>query len=402
VIGECVHSRVPAALPLRFWITSEPLVAGQKLSVAVVGAGLIGCGIAYELAKRGCAVTVFDRAEPARAASWAGAGMLAPYSEATDDDAMLALCREALAVYPAFVEELHERVGVDAHFVHAGALHVALDALRLSELTARAEVYRKAGATVRVLDRTETLAREALVAGNVVGSLFIEDEAQVDNRRLGRALVAACVALGVHFERVDGIVVEADARRVRGLRTARGFVAAAVVVNAAGAWAGELAGVPEAARISVRPIAGEMIALAIPDGAMHGNVWLGHRYLVPRRDGRLLIGATMEERGYNTSVTAAGVRAMLDAALAVAPALAGAAVVETWAGLRPGSADARPYLGRTPLDGYVVAAGHFRNGILLTPLTAKLIAELVVNGDDGKLAEFALTREKGTRIATRV
>ncbi len=312
----------------------EPLSAGRELSVAVIGAGLIGCGVAYELAKRGCAVSVYDRAEPARAASWAGAGMLAPYSEATDDDAMLALCREALAVYPAFVEELRERVGVDAHFGRAGALHVALDASRFFELATRADAYREAGAVVRVLDRAETLAREPLVARDVVGSLLIEDEAQIDNRRLGRALVAACEALGVHFKRVDDVVIEADARRVRGLRTARGFVSASVIVNAAGAWAGELAGVPDAARVPVRPIAGEMVALAIPNGAMRANVWLGHRYLVPRKDGRLLIGATMEERGYNTRVTAGGVYAMLDAALTVAPALAGSAVVETWAGLR--------------------------------------------------------------------
>jgi len=374
---------------------SNLLFTGQELRVAIVGAGLIGCGVAYELAKRGCAVTVYDRAEPARAASWAGAGMLAPYSEATDDDAMLALCREGLAVYPAFVEELRERVGVDAHFVRAGALHVALDASRLFELAARADAYREAGATVRVLDRAETLAREALVAGNVVGSLLIEDEAQVDNRRLGRALVAACEALGVHFERVDDLAIEADARRVRGLRTARGFVYASVVINAAGAWAGNLPGVPDTARVPVRPIAGEMVALAIPKGAMQANVWLGDRYLVPRRDGRLLIGATLEERGYDARVTARGVHAMLDMALAVAPALGEFAVVETWAGLRPGSGDKRPYLGRTSLDGYVVAAGHFRNGILLTPVTAQLIAELVVNGDDAKLAPFALTRKSG-------
>jgi len=367
-----------------------------------VGAGLIGCGIAYELAKRGCAVTVFDRAEPARAASWAGAGMLAPYSEATDDNAMLALCREALAVYPAFVEELRERVGVDTHFIRAGALHVALTASRFCELAARADTYREAGATVRVLDRAETLAREPLVARSVVGALLIEDEAQIDNRRLGPALVAACEALGVHFERHDDIVIEADARRVRGLQTERGFVPASVVVNAAGAWAGDLAGVPDVARVPVRPIAGEMVALAIPSGAMRANVWLGHRYLVPRKGGRLLIGATMEERGYVSRVTAGGVHAMLDAALAVAPALAEFAVVETWAGLRPGSADTRPYLGRTPLDGYVVAAGHFRNGILLTPLTAQLIAGLIVDGDDAKVAPFALTREKGTCIATRI
>ena len=313
------------------------MFAGDDLRVAIVGAGLIGCGVAYELAKRGCAVTVYDRGEPARAASWAGAGMLAPYSEASDDAAMLALCCEGLAVYPAFVDELRERVGVDAHFVRGGALHVALDAVRFAQLQALADLYRGAGAIVRLLDRVETLAREPLISRSVVGSLLIEDEAQVDNRRLGRALVAACEALSVRFERIDDLAIEADARRVRGLRTARGFVYASVVINAAGAWAGNLPGVPDTARVPVRPIAGEMVALAIPNGAMRANVWLGHGYLVPRRDGRLLIGATLEERGYDARVTARGVHAMLDMALAVAPALADFAVVETWAGLRPGS-----------------------------------------------------------------
>lgn len=164
------------------------MFACDDLRVAIVGAGLIGCGVAYELAKRGCAVTVYDRAEPARAASWAGAGMLAPYSEATDDDAMLALCCEGLAMYPRFVDELRERVGVDAHFVRGGALHVALDAARFVQLQALADVHRAAGAIVRLLDRVETLAREPLISRSVVGSLLIEDEAQVDNRRLGRAL----------------------------------------------------------------------------------------------------------------------------------------------------------------------------------------------------------------------
>jgi len=348
--------------------------------VAVVGAGLIGCGVAYELAKRGAAVTVFDRAEPARAASWAGAGMLAPFSEEMPDAAMLALCRESLALYPAFVNELRERTGVDARFRRDGTLHVALDDAKLAELAARAATYRANGGDVRVLDRAGALAREPLLARDCAGALLVANEAQVDNRRLGRALVAACEALGVRFERVDDLALEADDRRARGLRTGLGFTPAATVVNAAGAWAGELAGVPEHARIPVRPVAGEMLALAVPRGAMTALVWLGHRYLVPRGDGRLLVGATVESRGFDARVTAAGMHDLLDAALAVAPALASFSVVETWAGLRPGSHDGRPYLGATALDGYVVAAGHYRNGILLTPVTARAIADVVTAG----------------------
>jgi glycine oxidase len=367
--------------------------------VIVVGAGLIGLGIAYELAKRGAAVTVYDRDEPARAASWAGAGMLAPFSEATPDAAMLALCRESFALYPAFVAELRERTGVDARFRRDGTLHVALDGARLAELAAHAQTFRANGGDVSMLDRNDVLAREPLLAKDLAGALLVANEAQVDNRRLGRALLAACESLGVRFERVEQVALECDVRRVRGLRTAHGFATAATVINAAGAWAGELHGVPERARVPVRPVAGEMLALAVPRDAVRALVWLGHRYLVPRGDGRLLVGATVESRGFDARVTAAGMHDLLDAALAVAPALASFAVVETWAGLRPGSHDGRPYLGATALGGYVVASGHFRNGILLAPVTARLIAGLVIDGEASALAPFAPARA-GTEAAT--
>jgi glycine oxidase len=315
--------------------------------VIVVGAGLIGLGIAYELAKRDLSVTVYDRDEPARAASWAGAGMLAPFSEATPDAAMLELCRDALALYPAYVAELRERTGVDARFRRDGTLHVALDRAQLAELAAHAETFRANGGDVSLLDRGDVLAREPLLAKDLAGALFVANEAQVDNRRLGRALLAACESLGVRFARVEGLALECDARRVRGVRTAHGFATAATVINAAGAWAGELPGVPDRARVPVRPVAGEMLALAVPRDAVRAVVWLGHRYLVPRGDGRLLIGATVEPRGLDARVTAAGMHDLLDAALAVAPALASFAVVETWAGCGParttaGRISARP------------------------------------------------------------
>ncbi len=358
----------------------------------VVGAGLIGLGIAYELAKRGTSVTVLDRAEPARAASWAGAGMLAPFSEATPDAAMLALCRDSLALYPHFIEELRDRTGVDARYRAEGSLHIALDAPGLALLAAHAPAFSANGGEVTVLDRSAVLAREPMLARDVAGALFVANEAQVDNRRLGRALYAACDALGVRFEQADRVALEADRRRVRGVRTSRGFVAASTVVNAAGAWAGELDGVPPHARVPVRPVAGEMLALAVPAGAMRAVVWIGHRYLVPRDDGRLLVGATVEDRGFDARVTAGGAHALLDAALAAAPALASFAVVETWAGLRPASHDGRPYLGPTALEGYVVASGHFRNGILLTPITARAIADAILAGDTAMLAPFAPMR----------
>jgi glycine oxidase len=369
--------------------------------VAIIGAGLIGAGIAYELAKCGAAVTVFDRDEPAHAASWAGAGMLAPFSEDLPDPAMLALCRASLDMFPAFVDELRERSGVDAKFIRSGTLHVALDDVALNSLRSAAPVYRANGGEVTLLDRREMFEREAAVSRTLAGGIFVANEAQVDNRRLGRALLAACERLGVRFERTADLSIEADARRVRGLNTSRGFVPVSTIVNAAGAWAGAVPGVPVPARIAVFPVAGEMLAIAVPRSFARSLIWLGHTYLVPRADGRLLVGATVIERGFDTRVTALGIHALLEAAFKAIPALAEFALVETWAGLRPGTPDKRPFLGATAIDGYFVAAGHYRNGILLTPVTARAIAEIITTGrTDVGLDAFAPGRiAPGTVLA---
>jgi glycine oxidase len=361
--------------------------------VAIAGAGLIGAGIAYELAKAGATVTVFDRDEPAHAASWAGAGMLAPFSEELPDPAMLALCRTSFDMYAPFANELLERTGVDVKFATCGTLHIALDAASFAALSVAADAYRANGGDVTVLDRAGVLEREASVSRTVAGGLFVANEAQVDNRRLGRALLAACGDLGVRFERSAQLSIETDERRVRGVRTSRGFVPANVVVNAAGAWAGELAGVPVRARVPVFPVAGEMLAIAVPRSFARALIWLGHTYLVPRADGRLLVGATVLERGFDARVTASGIQALLDRALLAVPALGDFALVETWAGLRPGTPDKRPYLGASSVDGYFVAAGHYRNGILLTPVTAQALAQTIAAGrTDVDLAAFSPNR----------
>ena len=344
----------------------------------MIGAGLIGTGIAYELAKRGATVTLYDRAEPMRAASWAGAGMLAPYSEELSDPALLALCHASLQSYPAFVAELHERTGVDAKLRAEGTLHVALDDAAARDLPRRAAAFAANGAQACVLDRSAAIAAEPMLAHDVRGAIHVANEAHVDNRRLARALTAAAANLGVRFANAGEIALEADDRRVRGVRTERGFQAAAIVVNAAGAWAGAVRGVPPAARIAVRPIAGEMLALAVPKGFGRGLVWSGDVYLVPRDDGRLLVGATVLDRGFDERVTARGVQTLLATALRVAPALGAFALVETWAGLRPASHDGLPYLGATAIDGYLVAAGHYRNGILLAPITARALAAVAL------------------------
>ena len=361
--------------------------------VAIVGAGLIGLATAFELAERGATVRVYDRGEPGRAASWAGAGMLAPVTEEIGDEAMRALCTQSLAAYPQFVERVRELGGVDARLHLDGILTVACDDERLDALRVRAGDLQALGVDAVALDRAQTLEREPALGATVRGGLLVRGEGHVDNRRLGRALRAACEALGVIFANESrAIAVECDARRALGVRTERGFAPAAVVVNAAGAWSGRVEGIPSSCAPPVEPLKGQMLALAMPRRFVRATTWVPGAYLVPRDDGRLLIGATVEREGFDERVTAKGVQQLLSAALAAAPSLGEFTVSETWAGLRPSTPDGRPVLGPTPIEGLVLATGHYRNGILLAPQTARMIATYVADGDAAPLEPFVLAR----------
>jgi glycine oxidase len=348
--------------------------------------------IAFELAQRGAAVRVYDRAEPARAASWAGAGMLAPYTESTQDTALLTLCVGSLAQYPAFVERLRSAGGVDPHLHIDGLVHAAFGEEQFERLRDRARALRSRGVVCDVLERGQTLAAEPWLARNVSGALLVHGEGQVDNRRLGRALVAAGEARGVAIARVSALAVECDDRRVLGVRTDIGFAPAGVVVNACGAWAGQVEGIPASCLPTVEPVKGQMLALQTPIGFVRRVAWVPDAYLVPRDDGRLLVGATEERIGDDTRSTADGIHALLHAALAAAPSLGGFTVSETWAGLRPGTADGRPFIGPAPLEGIFVASGHYRNGILLAPATARLIADCIEGSPCPESTPFLLDR----------
>lgn len=359
--------------------------------VAVVGAGLIGLAIAFELAERGAVVRLYDRDEPARAASWAGAGMLSPHAEPIDES-LLRLCEASLAAYPAFVARVRDAGGVDPHLHLNGHVHVAFDDFALERIRERADELRIRGVACDVFDRSRLLAMEPWLGAHATGALSIAGEGQVDNRLLGRALVAACSARGVSLTRVSSLRVECDKRRVLGVRSNLGFTPAAAVVNACGAWSAALDGVPEEARPTVEPFKGQMLALQVPVDLVRRSTWLPNAYVVPRDDGRLLIGATVERAQSDTRVTSEGLHRLLHAALEAAPSLAGFAVTETWAGVRPGSADGLPFIGPTPLDGLFVATGHFKNGILLSVITARLVADAIGGRVDPELAAFSLHR----------
>lgn len=357
--------------------------------VAIIGAGLIGLGIAFELASRGATVRVYERGEPGRAASWAGAGMLAPYTEHVEDEDLLALCADSLVRYPEFVQRVEAASGIDVQLHLDGIVHAAFGGDGWGELQAHGASLRERDVACDLLDREGTLAAEPALGHHVMGALIVRGEGYVDNRRLGRALTAACERLGVVLVReAHDVAVECDARRVLGIRSHLGFTPASTVIVAAGAWSASIPGLPPGSRPAIKPVKGQMLALATPRGFLKRTTWVPGAYLVPREDGRLLVGATMEYVGFDERVTAKGIATLLGAALAAAPSLADFSITETWAGLRPGSRDQRPVLGPTGIDGLVMATGHHRNGILLTPATAALLADFVERGDSEALRSW--------------
>ena len=369
-----------------------------KTEVGILGGGIIGLSIALELRRRGASVSVFDVGQPARAASWAAAGMLAPSTEHIVDPDLQALCQRSLEAYPQFVRALRAGSSIDPHLRLDGIVSAAHDAETAGILEMR--VRRTASPQLELIDRERALALEPALGRGLRCATIAHGEGHVDNRRLGRALIECCTNAGVQLHTSDAsIALECDSRRVLGIRTAFGYHAVEWVVNAAGAWASQVSGAPDHATPDVFPVKGQMIALAMPEGLVRHPIWLRGAYVVPRAHGRLLVGATSEDAGFDTRVTAAGVEGLLHAAIGAMPALRDLTVTETWAGLRPASEDRKPFIGPTQLDGYYVAAAHYRNGILLAPETARLMGECLERRTTAELQAFLPGRETRLRTA---
>jgi glycine oxidase len=357
-------------------------------SVAVIGAGIVGVAIAGELARRGARVTVIDARGAGRGATQASAGMLAPFTEARPGSVLSDLCAEGLAVFDEAVARVRRDSGGDFEYARTGTVEVALDVAAAAHLRQTADDLRARGIEAICCDAADTAAREPALTRAALASLLIPTHGFVAVTDFVAALAAAARAYGAHF--VSGAAVE----RVQPVSPARatssaaftgspprGAVPADHVVLAAGCWSGRIAidGDPP---LPMRAVRGQLLELRPRDPGVTRILWGPRCYLVPWANGALLVGATVEEGvDFDERLTVEGLRQLAEAAAELVPALADATFVQARVGLRPAAADDVPIIGAsTDVPGLVYATGHFRNGVLLSPLTAAIVADLVLEG----------------------
>ncbi|SER35067.1 glycine oxidase ThiO [Streptomyces qinglanensis] len=358
--------------------------------VLVLGGGLIGLVTAWRAAQRGLAVTVADP-EPGGGAARVAAGMLAAVTELHyGEETLLDLNLASAARYPEFVAELEDASGLETGYRACGTLAVALDADDRAHLRELHALQRRCGLESQWLTGRECRRLEPMLAPSVRGGARVDGDHQIDPRRLAAALLRACERAGVAFRRSRAVRLLHSRDRAAGAALADGTeLRADQTVLALGARSGALEGLPPSVAPPVRPVKGQVLRLRMPGGAagpflsrtVRAVVRGGALYLVPRADGELVVGATSEELGWDTTVTAGGVYELLRDAHELVPGVTELPLAETRAGLRPGSPDNAPLLGPTALPGLHLATGHFRHGVLLTPVTGDVLAELLATGE---------------------
>lgn len=359
----------------------------MNTDVVVIGGGVIGLGIAWRAAQAGLGVTLVDP-EPRGGASWAAAGMLAPVTEVGyGEEPLLRLNLRAARRWPEFAAELTAATGDDLGFHTSGTLLVALDADDNAALTPVHDYQRELGLAARRLRGRELRGLEPLLTPAVRGGVLAEGDHRVDPRAVTGALLDAARDAGTRFADRRAIRLATAGGRATGVHLDDGtLVSADRVVLAAGCWSGGIDGIPPGLVPPVRPVKGQIVTLRDPSGTrfmertVRGMVRGQTVYLVPRDDGRVVVGATVEEMGFDTRVTAGGVSRLLRDGAALVPAIEELDLAEARAGLRPGSPDNLPMIGESGMPGLAVAAGHYRNGMLLAPVTADAIAELLTTG----------------------
>ncbi|WP_367323801.1 glycine oxidase ThiO [Streptomyces sp. HUAS ZL42] len=375
--------------------------------VLVIGGGIIGLVTAWRAAQRGFATAVVDP-EPGGGAAQVAAGMLAAVTELHyGEQTLLGLNLASARRYPDFAAELTDLTGHDLGYRQCGTLAVALDADDRAHLRELHALQRESGLDSEWLSGRDCRRLEPMLAPGVRGGLRVDGDHQIDPRRLAHALVAACDRAGVTFHREWAERLSVVRDRAAGVVTREGEVlGAGQVVLATGSLSGQFAGVPDDVLPPVRPVKGQVLRLTVPERyapflsrTVRAVVRGSHVYLVPRENGELVVGATSEELGWDTTVTAGGVYELLRDAHELVPGITELPLTETRAGLRPGSPDNAPLLGPTELDGLLLATGHYRNGVLLTPVTGDALAYALTTGELPDEARPFTPRRFGTTAA---
>ena len=369
----------------------------ETADVVVIGGGVIGLAIARSLALRGVpGVMLIERARLGAEASSAAAGILGPQAEANQADDFFQLACQSRDLYPAFSAALKEESGIDIELDQTGTLYLAFTGRDEAEIAHRYEWQSRAGHEVERLTSAEARMFEPCISAETGSALRFPRDMQVENRRLVAALASANEQLGVRL--VTGCDVRSlktERGRIVAVETSLGDIATPTVIIAAGAWSSFIS-IPDILPPPVRiePVRGQMLCFETNPRLVRHVIYSPRGYLVPRSDGRLLAGATSEHAGFDKQITAAGVRALTEQSMEMVPGLSKLPMIDSWAGLRPHAADNWPVLGKcAEVEGLIYATGHYRNGILLAPITGELIADTVVGGvTPALIAPFAPNR----------
>ncbi|CAN7262032.1 glycine oxidase ThiO [Paenibacillus sp. LjRoot56] len=357
-------------------------MSAARSDVIIVGGGVIGTSIAYYLAKRGQSVTLLERSQLGAEASAAAAGMLGAQSEMEDTGALFQWARQSRAMFPELSGELRELTGIDIGLVREGLLNVALSDVQEQELRAREKLQRAAGEKAQWLSAAEATAIEPALSGATRGALYLPEDGQVDAPLLAAAFAQAAQVLGAKvqpFAQVQGLLTAQE--RVIGVLTAAGPLYSDHVVVAAGTWSGQLLG-SIGIELPMYPVKGECFSVRMPKPLLKKTLFSPGCYIVPKAGGRLVVGATVVPNSYDRKVSLSGLAELMDRARGLMPLLGDAEWEKAWSGLRPQTGDGLPYIGKVPtVKGLYTACGHYRNGILLSPITGRVLADLIVGGD---------------------
>ena len=353
----------------------------MSADVVIVGGGVIGLTTAYELSGRGLQVKLLDQGQPGREASWAGAGILPPAHPGDPAHPLAAMCRATNELWPDLSADLRETTGIDNGFRRCGGLGIG-SLSNPDVLREEIEAWRQAGAEVETLSESDIASCEAAVNPDITEVYRLPELAQVRNPWHLKALLSACHQRGVDIRTCERVIgFHRNGSTIVGVNTTHDRHDAGAVVIAAGAWSQELlaaAGCP----LQIEPVRGQIVVLACPQRPFRHVIECGPRYLVPRDDGRVLIGSTEELVGFNKQNTTEGLRRLLSFAEELVPSLSEACFERAWAGLRPRTVNGMPFIGRVPeQENLIVAAGHFRAGLHLSPVTGRVVSQLIVGED---------------------